>query len=421
MKSSFSTLITLGLVAGSEAFPSINAHLAARDADKSASLMNKVKRQVGWSPSQRIDVSGEHAFVAPGPNDQRGPCPGLNAMANHGYLPHNGVATISEFVSQTALVFGMGTDLGAFLSIYGALVDGDGTSWSIGGPSSAVNGLGSLVSTPQGISGSHNKYEGDSSPTRGDLYEYGNDYKLVMSQFQQMYDLGKADDNYDLDLLTNFRATRFQQSIENNPYFFYGPFSGVLVTPAAYTFIYRYMSNKSEEYPEGRLNGEVLKSFFSITGDDGNFTYTEGWERIPENWYTRNAADPYGITGLTLDTQAMGLQHPEFEVPGGNTGTKNSYVGLDPSDLSGGVINAGNLATNNNAVCLAYQATLQFLPDVLRGVLNDVSGAISSSGLGDQFSSITKSLDCPQLQNIDESQFSNYPGNTQLNQKTGTY
>lgn len=92
-----------------------------------------------------------------------------------------------------------------------------------------------MLSTPQGISGSHNKYEGDSSPTRGDLYEYGNDYKLVMSQFQQLYDLGKADDNYDLDLLTNFRATRFQQSIDNNPYFFYPPFAGVVVVPAAYT------------------------------------------------------------------------------------------------------------------------------------------------------------------------------------------
>ena len=67
---------------------------------------------------------------------------------------------------------------------------------------------------------------------------------------------------------------RFQESIENNPYFFYGPFSGVAVTPAAYTFIFRYMANKSAEYPEGYLDGNVLKSFFSITGEDGSFVYT---------------------------------------------------------------------------------------------------------------------------------------------------
>jgi hypothetical protein len=57
------------------------------------------------------------------------------------------------------------------------------------------------------------------------------------------------------------------------------------VQPAAYTFIYRFMANKSAEYPQGKLNGDILKSFFSITGEDGNFKYTEGWERIPDNWY----------------------------------------------------------------------------------------------------------------------------------------
>ena len=28
-----------------------------------------------------------HPFIAPGPNDQRGPCPGLNTLANHGVCP----------------------------------------------------------------------------------------------------------------------------------------------------------------------------------------------------------------------------------------------------------------------------------------------------------------------------------------------
>lgn len=32
--------------------------------------------------SQLVSTSGEHAFVAPGPDDARGPCPGLNAAAN---------------------------------------------------------------------------------------------------------------------------------------------------------------------------------------------------------------------------------------------------------------------------------------------------------------------------------------------------
>jgi hypothetical protein len=34
--------------------------------------------------------------------------PGLNTMANHGYLPHNGVGAIQDFTTGTQAVFGMG-------------------------------------------------------------------------------------------------------------------------------------------------------------------------------------------------------------------------------------------------------------------------------------------------------------------------
>lgn len=66
----------------------------------------------------------------------------------------------------------MGLDLATFLSVYGAVYDGDLTSRSIGGPptSSLLSSVG-LLGTPQGISGSHNKYEAGLSPTRPDLYE----------------------------------------------------------------------------------------------------------------------------------------------------------------------------------------------------------------------------------------------------------
>ena len=65
----------------------------------------------------------------------------------------------------------MGKDLGGFLGLYGAIIDGDLTKWSIGGPTTAVPATLGLLGTPQGISGSHNKYEADASPTRPDLYE----------------------------------------------------------------------------------------------------------------------------------------------------------------------------------------------------------------------------------------------------------
>ena len=60
---------------------------------------SQLEKRLGFDPkAQAVSTSGEYAFVAPGAGDQRGPCPGLNALANHGYLPHNGVAAIPTFI-----------------------------------------------------------------------------------------------------------------------------------------------------------------------------------------------------------------------------------------------------------------------------------------------------------------------------------
>lgn len=64
----------------------------------------------------------------------------------------------------------MSVDLSTLLAIYAAIIDGSLTKWSIGGPDSRVQLLPGLLGQPQGLTGSHNKYEGDGSPTRGDLY-----------------------------------------------------------------------------------------------------------------------------------------------------------------------------------------------------------------------------------------------------------
>lgn len=55
---------------------------------------------------QYVDVSpgSGHEFQAPVcPRDHRGQCPGLNAAANHGFLPRNGLPTLAESKSSLAL------------------------------------------------------------------------------------------------------------------------------------------------------------------------------------------------------------------------------------------------------------------------------------------------------------------------------
>lgn len=67
-----------------------------------ADAKDKVKRAVGFdATAQHIDTTGAHAFVPPSAEDLRGPCPGLNALANHNYLPHDGWASITQFVDAT--------------------------------------------------------------------------------------------------------------------------------------------------------------------------------------------------------------------------------------------------------------------------------------------------------------------------------
>lgn len=113
------------------------------------------------------------------------------------------------------------------------------------------------------------------------------------------------------------------------------------------------MSNKTEENPQGVLNGDILKTFYAVTGEDGNFQYNRGHERIPDNWYTRNADDQYSIAYLSSDDLEMVLQHLDLDSIGGNTGTVDSFTGVDFADVTGGVFNSETLLKDNNLFCFA--------------------------------------------------------------------
>ncbi|KAF2088265.1 Cloroperoxidase [Saccharata proteae CBS 121410] len=385
------------------------------------------KRLNGINPGfnaeqQLVDVSGDHAYQPANfaAGDLRGPCPGLNAMANHGYVPRNGYGSVTDFVNGATAAYGMGADLAALLSVLGAVFSGDLTSWSIGGPPSAGLGnvLGSLplglLSAPMGISFSHNKYEGDASPGRGDLYKYGNDYKLQLENFKALYDLqeGAENPNYDLGVLINHHSNRFDNSIATNPYFFYGPFTGVGVSAAAHFFIYRMFGNKSAENPEGVLNKEVLKSFFGVTGDGDNLQVNPGTERIPENFYRRAVGDEYTIPFLGVDGVTELLQYPKFATVGGNTGTVNSFTGVDIEHLTSGALNAQSLLEGDNLMCFILQFAAQGEPDLLKGLYSNVGQA--QSVLDNILGQATSQLTCGPSITFDTSSFQQFPGYSQL-------
>ena len=282
-----------------------------------------------------------------------------------------------------------------------------------------------------GLSGSHNKYEADASPTRPDLYQAGNNYKLVLSQFQGLVDA--SPDGVTLDSLAAYRSLRFDQQVQTNPYFFNGPFTGVLVQPAGYTFIYRFMANHSADNPVGYLSSEVLQSWFGVEGTSGNYKVVENSERIPENWvskpnsrpsfflsfsplfhntytnvctnsppqYRRAIEYPYDTPYFVADALAAAALHPKFLNVGGNTGTPNSFVGVDVADLSGGLFNSASLLEGNNLACFVYQVAAQAKPDLLLGAL---------TALTDIVGDLVGTLACPELQSIDADALKQFPG-----------
>jgi hypothetical protein len=268
-------------------------------------------------------------------------------------MPRNGFATIQQFVDGTNAVFGMAKDLASFLSIYGASVNGNGIGWSIGG----------IPRT--GISGSHNNYETDSSPLRSDLNQYGSNRRIIIDQFTRLYNLqpDAATANYNLEVLRKFRGTRFSESVNKNPYFFYGPFTGIQVSQAAHTFIYRFMANKSAEYPEGILNKEVLKAFMAIEGPEDNLQWVPGHERIPNNWYKRNPADEYSIPYFETDLLAFASTQPQIISVGCNMGKVNSYNMISVEEISGGAYTAQDVATN--PFCYSIESIRYSAPSLL--------------------------------------------------------
>jgi hypothetical protein len=71
------------------------------------------------------------------------------------------------------------------------------------------------------------------------------------------------------------------------------------------------------------------------------------------------------------------LKYPEFLNVGGNTGTVNTFTGLDLNSLTGGAYNALTLLQGDNLMCFAFQAAQQGSPNLLRGLEGSLTGALS--------------------------------------------
>ncbi|KAH7102097.1 heme-thiolate peroxidase [Auriculariales sp. MPI-PUGE-AT-0066] len=245
-----------------------------------------------------------HPFVKAKSGDQRGPCPGLNTLASHGYLPHNGVATPAQIMNAVMEGFNM-EYIAAMLVTYGAfIVNGNHLTnlISIGGMSSKTGPAPKPPALAGGLS-VHGTFEGDASLTRSDDF-LGNNHDLNLTLFNHMVDYMDKFGNgrYNIHAAAEYRFARIQESIATNPWFFFGN-PRFATGYAESTFPLEFFSNDSTIDWERGTSLENVKSFFLE-------------HKFPDGFHRRGT--PFTPSGGTHPMQ-----------PGMNIGRVNSYTPVD--------------------------------------------------------------------------------------------
>merc|ERR1712070_68433 len=103
-----------------------------------------------------------HAYVKPSASDVRGPCPGLNTLANHNFISHDGQTTFTEMVDAAQNVYNWKYDLATFVATVGVAQDGDPLTQTM-----SIGCAGGLPKSGTGLQ-THNKFEVDASLARTD-------------------------------------------------------------------------------------------------------------------------------------------------------------------------------------------------------------------------------------------------------------
>lgn len=305
------------------------------------------------------------------------------------------MTSLTEVVDATTKVFGLEYDLALLLSALGVVFNGNllDMSYSIGGAAKASQGLGKvsefLLGRPSGIS-AHNIYEGDSSTTRRDYYAPGanrDNVNLYMPYFQQLLDLGDNDstpgkDVYDFDVMMQHKSNRWNESVSTNPQFFYTLFGGTLVTLGADRFVTEFAANNTADadgFNRIYLDERNLLAFYGVERNQhGALEYRAGHERLLPTWKRRPLGSTFGIDDIIVTVYEAALRNPHLLSAGGNTGTVNSYAGLDAGDLTGGVYREVDLLKDPaNLACYIYQMSIEeVIPTQLNVVYKTAAEAL---------------------------------------------
>ncbi|KAJ2926139.1 heme-thiolate peroxidase, partial [Candolleomyces eurysporus] len=247
--------------------------------------------------------------------DIRGPCPGLNTLASHGYLPRDGVVTPAQIITAAQEGFNMQHDAAVTATYAAMLVDGNLVTnlLSIGRKTKKT---GPDPPSPAIVGGlnTHDVFEGDASMTRADAF-FGDIPGFNHTLFDQMVDFSNryGEGYYNLTVAAEYRYHLIQQSIATNPNF---------------SFVFpRYFTGYGESvlalnlFVDGRDNTTVLGGRKLDMATALSFFRDS---RFPPDFH--RASSPTGSEGL----REIMAAHPVR--PGRNLDGKiNNYVVHEPS------------------------------------------------------------------------------------------
>ncbi|TXT05070.1 hypothetical protein VHUM_03890 [Vanrija humicola] len=262
-----------------------------------------------------------HPWIAPGPGDHRGPCPGLNTIANHGYIPRNGIVNPIELVVGTFQGLHLSPDGSIFLALVSFIFKGDlpTLTLSIGGK----HGIGGGLS-------SHGVLEGDASVTRDDAY-FGDQSSVQPRKVQQYVDeINKNGGGVvTAQVVANMRSIAWKESRETNPRFDFNPWR-MLVAYAESGFQHQVLRGNLKHYGEKEIQSWFLQ------------------ERFPPGWSPRLI--PFSIPEALAWAAVFEALNPTL--PGWSLGVKGLFIPLPTfgglSNFFGGLV--GNGKTGGNPI-----------------------------------------------------------------------
>ncbi|KAJ7664529.1 Cloroperoxidase [Mycena polygramma] len=196
-------------------------------------------------------------FIPAKATDARSPCPGLNALANHGYLPHDGRNfTIATLMSGSLAAFNLDWAPILVAAKFGVLARDD------------VNSFDKLSLDALDL---HNLIEHDASISRNDFGDgTGDNVHFNETTFSTLANSNQGKDYYEPTSAGDVQRLRLAHSVATNPN----------VTNTSKEFKLR--SRESALYLSimgNPLTGEAPKKFVNIFFREERLPIAEGWKK----------------------------------------------------------------------------------------------------------------------------------------------